>query len=435
MSKANLRNGDTNFWDLDVADFRPRAGAIAPLYDVAIVGAGYSGLATAMFLARRGMSVVVVDAERIGFGCSSRNGGMVGPSFHKLGMAGLTQKYGADLAHRLLRAGMDALDFFEDVVASEKIDCDFRLTGRFRGARSTVAFEAMRRECERLGSQVGLPFELVGPDEVRSQVGSSIYKGGVIYPRDGGVHPKKLVNGLASRAEAHGALLLEGWAVQKIEKTATAFRVRTSAGTLSARQVVIATDGYSGRELTSMYRRTMPIWVTVAATRDLGEEAVRDMSPNLRMHGETGRVFIWSRPSPDGRRFIFGGRFSHPSMTIDEKRARVAAKAGRIFESLTFGDIEHVWHGKVAYTMDHAPHINCIDGMWHIGGYCGSGLTRSVFFAHKLACKLTGQGGGDSAFDELVFPKVPLRFLSPMVTGVLTRYYGMRDAMDDRRAR
>jgi glycine/D-amino acid oxidase-like deaminating enzyme len=293
----------------------------------------------------------------------------------------------------------------------------------------------MQRECTRLNSEVGLPFEMVGADGVREQMGSDHYCGGVIYPRDGGANPKKLVNELARRAEGYGADIRDHCAVQAIRPVAGRFQLETAVRPVIARQVVIATNGYSDRGVPTMQSRVMPIWVTVAATRALGVDAVRQMSPKLRMHGETGRLFVWSRPSPDGERFIFGGRFSHPDMAIAEKRSRVANTVKRIFGQITSNDIEHVWHGKVAYTMDHAPHINSIDGMWHIGGYCGSGLTRSIYFAHKLACKITGQDGGDSAFDELLFPRVPLQFLSPLVTGALTRYYGMSDAIDAWRAR
>lgn len=423
-----------SFWDLDTPDYQPQAVDLLPHYDVAIIGAGYSGLASAMFLARAGRSVLVLEAQTVGFGCSSRNGGMVGPSFHKLGVSGLTRAYGAEAAQALLGAGMEALERFEDLVRSEDLDCDFRLTGRFRGARSDADLKAMVAECTRLRTQVGLPFEVVSKAQSRDQIGSDTYCGGVIYPRDGGVHPKKLAHALARKAEAAGAAIVTHCPVGQIRADGAGHRLDTPRGAVRAREVVIATNGYSDARLPTMNDRIVPIWVSVAATREMAPERIRAMSPHLRMHGETGRVFIWSRPSPDGKRFLFGGRMTARDASPERQRREVARAVGRIFPDLTAPDFEHVWHGKIAYTRDHAPHLNRIDGIWHIGGYCGSGVTRSVYFAEKLARKIAGLPGAGMPFDRLDFPKIPFRPIAPQVARVMTRYYSMLDARDLRRS-
>ncbi|MBT9383363.1 FAD-binding oxidoreductase [Pseudooceanicola sp. CBS1P-1] len=422
-----------SFWDLDVPDYRPRPVPDPRRCDVAVIGAGFSGLATALFLARLGRQVTVFEAGRIGGGASSRNGGMVGPSFHKLGMAGLTRAYGAEAAQGLMAAGMQALDGFEALVREEGLECDLRLTGRVRGARSAGDLRAMLAECARLKAQVGLPFEALSQAEIRDHVGSDAYVGGVLYPRDGGVHPKKLVRALAERAEAAGAMLLDGCPVTRLRPAPQGHRLETPRGPVLAREVVIASNGYSDARLPTMNARVVPIRVTVAATRALPPAQIRAMSPGLRMHGESGRVFLWSRPTPDGQRFLFGGRMSSPARSADRQRRDVAARVGRLFPALGPQDFEHVWYGQIAYTRDHAPHLNRIDGIWHVGGYCGSGVTRSIHFAGKLARKIAGVPGGDLPFDRLPFPKVPFRPLAPTVARLMTGYYGWLDERDLRR--
>ncbi|MEI4473514.1 NAD(P)/FAD-dependent oxidoreductase [Frigidibacter sp. MR17.24] len=424
-----------SLWDLDVPDHVPLIRQPLPRYDVAVIGAGYSGLAAALFLARLGRSVLVLEAETVGFGCSSRNGGMVGPSFHKLGMAGLTRAYGPEAAQALMGAGMQALDAFERFVADEGLECDFRLTGRFRGARTETDLRGMLAECARLRDQVGLPFEPVDAAGARAQIGSDAYVGGVIYPRDGGLHPKKLVNALAQRAEAAGVEIRSHCPVAGLRPEAGGHLLRTAQGEVRADEVVIATNGYSDRRLPTMNDRVVPIWVTVAATRAMAPERIREMSPGLRMHGETGRVFLWSRPSPCGTRFIFGGRMADRTASPERQRRQVAAKVARIFPALGPEAFEHLWYGKIAYTADHAPHLNRIEGMWHLGGYCGSGVTRSIFFAQALARKIAGGGGGELPFDRLEFPRVPFRPLAPQVARLLTRWYAGLDARDLRRKR
>lgn len=420
------------YWNEGVPDYRPVDRPLRSEYDVVVVGGGYSGLAIAWGLARNSLSVLLLEEHTIGFGASSRNGGMVGPSFHELGMVGLTRKYGGEKTRHIMRAGMDALDYCQELFASRRIDCDFQLTGRFRGARSSAHLEAMAEECRRLHQAVGLPYEIIGRKEIGRHTGAVPYVGGVMYPRDGGVHPKRLVNSLAALAEGEGAHLRDRAPVAEIHRHGNRFRVLLAGADVTARQVVIATNGYSDRRTREMNSRVIPIDVSVAATRVLGEERVRAMSPRLHMHGESGRVFIWSRPTPDHTRFIFGGRISTVDAPLEVQRAQIASAVQRLYPDLAPPDFEFIWNGKIAYTVDHAPHLTCVDGIWLIGGYCGSGVTRSLYFADKLVRKITGQPGADTPFDDLPFPKVPFRPFAPRMARMVTRYYKWLDERDAR---
>ncbi len=402
------------------------------IYYAVIVGAGYSGLATALGLARNGLSVLLLEDKTVGHGASSRNGGMVGPSFHELGTVGLTRKYGAEKAADILRTGIDALDYAQDLFSHHEIDCDFQMTGRFRGARTESHLKSMIAECQRLRDAVGLQFEPLGASDIQAHTGARCYVGGVIYPRDGGLHPKKLANALAMKAEAEGVLIKDRTPVTAIGREGGFFEISTPRGPVKARQLVLATNGYSDRRVRALNARIVPIQVTVSATRPLGEDRVRAMSPHFHMHGETGRLFIWSRPSPDRTRFIFGGRVSNPRAPAAIQRQSFAIAAQRLYPDLTPDDFEYVWSGKIAYTMDHAPHLDQVDGIWLIGGYCGSGVTRSLYFADKLVRRMTGQQGAETPFDEIKFPRVPFRSFAPLGARMLTKYYGFRDRFDTR---
>ncbi|WP_116085247.1 FAD-binding oxidoreductase [Tropicimonas sp. IMCC34011] len=429
-SRAAAADMRGNYWHEGVADHVPRPRDLKSAYDVVIVGGGYSGLSVASGLAEQGASVLLIEQHGIGFGASSRNGGMVGPSFHGLGLAGLTKAYGDTKARQILAMGVEAVDYCEDLLSKPDMDCDLRMSGRFRGARTEADHHAMIGECERLGAAVGLRYEIVQPSDIHLHTGSRAYVGGILYPRDGGLHPKKLANTLATRAEVNGATLLTQMPATSIHRDASGFLVRTPGEDFRARQVVIATNGYSDSRMAELHRRIVPIDVAVSATRHLGEERVRAMSPGLQMHGESGRIFIWSRPSPDHTRFIFGGRIASKSAPPDVQRAQIAAAVGRLFPDLIADDFQHVWHGKIAYTTDHSPHIAQDDGLWLIGGYCGSGVTRSLYFADKLVRKMTGQPGSATPLDDIEFPVVPFRSFAPFAARTLTRYYALRDRLD-----
>ncbi len=395
--------------------------------DVAIVGAGYTGLSAALHLARAGRHVAVLDAESVGFGASSRNGGMVGPGLHKLGISGLINAYGENRAVALLREGLNAVDHLEAFIAAENINCDLVLTGRFRGARTALQYDALLRECDWLRARIALPTHPVTRAEQRSEIGSDFYRGGVVYERDGGVHPRKLLLGLAERATGAGVQIIAPCAVTAMQQETTGTTLHTTGGSVAAREVVLATNGYSDRRSPAMNARVVPLETGACAVGPLTPAQMAELSPKGRMHGESGRVFMWYRPTPDGRSFIFGGRSGAGNMTPDARRRAYMNAICRVYPQLETAPISHYWSGLIAMTVDHSPHLGHHDGIWMAGGYNGSGVTRSLYFGTKLARRMLGEADADTAFDSLPFKRVPFRPLAPWVASMLVRWYQMQD--------
>ncbi|QBF32527.1 FAD-binding oxidoreductase [Thalassococcus sp. S3] len=419
------------YWDEEVLHIGIAAASALPkTVDIAIIGGGYTGMATAIHLARAGRQVAVFEAGEIGTGCSARNGGMVGPSFHKLGTQGLIARYGETKTLALLREGLNALDYFEDFLREENLDCDFRLAGRFRGSRTQADYEVQAREGDWLKQNLGLPFDMIPKSEQRSEIGSDFYKGGGVYHRDGGVQPRTLLAALARCAEKAGALLFPNCAVENMQKDREGTILKTRAGQVTATEVVVATNAYSDRRTSAMHKRIVRIDTGAVATEPLAPELMRELSPKGRTFGESGRIFMWFRPTPDMRRFIFGGRMGRPGGDAQQRANAVRASMLRVFPQLDHVGFSHVWSGNVAYTGDHAPHIGREDGVWLAGGYCGSGVTRSVYFGMKLARKILGQRHSDTAFDDLPFSPLPFRPFAEFGAKVLTKWYVWQDARD-----
>ncbi|WP_193171503.1 NAD(P)/FAD-dependent oxidoreductase [Nisaea nitritireducens] len=419
------------YWNASASPARTTTESTLPeRVDVAIVGAGYTGLAAAIHLARAGRSVAVFDAEEIGHGCSSRNGGMVGPSFHQLGIAGLTSQYGEAKAHAIMQEGMNALDYFERFVAEEKLDCDLQMTGRFRGARSVAGYDATARECEKLNKAVGLPFEMIGKENQRAEIGTDFFDGGVVYHRDGGIHPRKLVNALAEKAIEAGAMLFPSTPVKGMRRDGTETEIFCADTVVKARDVLVATNGYADRRSNAMHQRVVQIRTGAIATEEIPVDLMAELSPKGRMFGESARIFMWFRPSPDGKRFIFGGRMGEPGCTPEVRAAAIRTAALRVFPQLENIGAAHVWYGDVAYTPDHSPHLGFEDGVWLAGGYCGSGVTRSLYFAMKLSRRILGEANAETAFDDLPFKKVPFKPFSRKVADLMSRWWAWRDERD-----
>lgn len=422
---------ETNYWhDSGAADFTPPTSPLPQKVDIAVVGAGYTGLVAALHLARAGRSVALFEAGQIGHGASSRSGGMVGPSFHKLGVSGLISRYGETKALALLGEGMAALNFFEQFVADEKLDCDLQIKGRFRGARTTQHYDATARECEWLNKAVGLPYHMVSRAEQHEEIGSDFYHGGVVYHRDGGVHPRKLLVALANKCVEAGVSIHQSCAVLSLTSSDTGSSLKTTSGTLQAGEVVLATNGYSDGRTAAMHRRVVQIRTGAAVTEPLAPELMQELSPKARMHGESGRVFMWYRPTPDGKRFLFGGRMGRTNAAPEDRKAAIRASALRVFPQLANTSFSHVWSGLIAYTPDHIPHLGKKDGVWLAGGYCGSGVARTHYLATKLARRILGEKDAETAFDDLPFAPVPFKPFSGIGARVLTRWYQWQDDQD-----
>lgn len=418
-----------SYWTQGVDRPASDQGALPPTCDVAIVGAGFTGLAAALHLARAGRSVVVMEARDIGHGCSSRSGGMCGPSFHKLGIEGMARKYGAAKGWEILRESLASLEYFYSFLEAEGIDCDLQRVGRFRGAATETEYHALVRETAILAERIGLRFYPVPREEQAAEIGTDVYHGGVVYEQDAGINPYKLVTGLATRAAAAGCRIFEDCPVLRIDSAGSDKKVQTRRGEIRTKTVILATNGYTGTAFPYFHRRLIPIVAGMVATEDLGTETIRSISPKLRMHGGTHRLVFWYRPTPDGRRMILGGRVMDRQKRPELIAADLLSLARRVFPQLDGARAHYCWHGNVAYTFDYAAHLGEVEGIHYAMGYCGSGVTRSIYFARQLSRRILGEAESATAHDDLKFGTLPLYTGNPWFMPAVLRWHAMLDKL------
>jgi glycine/D-amino acid oxidase-like deaminating enzyme len=399
--------------------------------DVIIVGGGYTGLSAALTLARHGRSVAVLDGSHPGFGASSRNGGMLGPSFQKMGIDALVAQYGEAKTMSILQESMDSMDYTTSLIDSEGIDCDLQRVGRFRAAVIPANLESMKRETARLERFIDLQAEFIERPDQHREIGSDLYHGGVIYHRDAGLHPAKYLRGLLDAVRRAGGQVSGGTRVNGIERCQGRWRVRTSRGDLRGGEVLLATNGYTDPAWPWFRRRVVPVQAAIIATEPMPAATMDRLFPKRRMHGETRRMMNFYRPSPDGTCILLGGR---PPIWGDASDVATAAhlhgKLCRIFPELRNLGVAHLWRGNVAFTFDHAPHMGRHDGIHYAMGYCGSGVGRSTYFGHKIALKILGKPEGKSFFDELAFIGFPGYTGTPWPLPALLSWYVFQDWRD-----
>ncbi|MBJ7550602.1 NAD(P)/FAD-dependent oxidoreductase [Marinomonas ostreistagni] len=419
------------FWLADTS--YNRTFQITPRYqmptkvDVCIVGGGFTGMSAAITLVRAGMKVAVLEAGRMGEGASSRNGGLLGPSFSKLGVDGLERQYGRENVHTSIRESLTAFNWLVDFIREENIDCDLNLCGRFRGASHPSHYAGLIEQAEELAKVVDFPAIEVPKSRQHEEVGSNAYHGGVVYPTDGALQPAKLFAGLAQIAASEGAFLCEHTKVRKVDKQVSGFNVIYDGGQLQADQVIIATNGYTDGQFSEFKRRLIPIRSAMIATEELPESVVQSVSPKLRAHGGTERLVAYYRPSPDGKRILFGGRAFGRGDQPQLYSKYLQDFMIRTFPQLSETKIDYAWSGLIAYTFDHVPHIGKLDDMNYAMGYCGSGVGRANYFGRKVAQQVLQLAEGKTSFDAFPFKGRPLYNGTPWFLPAIMKWHDFAD--------
>jgi glycine/D-amino acid oxidase-like deaminating enzyme len=416
----------TPLW-LDNAAVPPPAEQPLPEgVDVLIVGAGYTGLSAARETAAAGRSTLVLDAGPVGTGCSSRNGGQVAYSI-KPSYKSLTAKFGADVAFGICREGLDAVTYLRSL-ATQHLDCDWRGAGCFFGAHTAKHFEAMVRDAENQPRGLEQRIVVVPKAEQRAEIDSDYYQGGCMYPDDAAVDPARLLLALLQRAQGAGASVVDHTAATAISPTPNGFEVLTSRGVVRARQVLLATNGYSGSLSPWHRRRIIPIGSYQIATESLGADRVRSLIPHGRNIVDSRRVVVYFRPSADGERIIFGGRAALAEKDPLACVPRLRQMMGRIFPQLKTVRVSHAWVGWVAYTFDTLPHLGKHDGIYYCMGYCGQGVPLAPYFGQRIGQQMLGLAEGRTALDGLPFPSRPYYHGTPWFLAPSVLAYRLIDA-------
>jgi glycine/D-amino acid oxidase-like deaminating enzyme len=407
-----------------LAPAQPLPGSV----DVLIVGAGYTGLAAARETAAAGRSTLVLDAASVGAGCSSRNGGQVAYSI-KPSLESLTARHGADLAFRICEEGVRALENLRALALEQNLDCDWRPCGGFYGAHTARHFAAMAAAAQHQPRGLEQRIRVVPKAEQHREIGSDFYCGGLVYEDDAAVDPRRLLLALLRRASAAGATVFDHCRALAIEATRAGFVVQTSRGTVTAKRVLLATNGYSGPLSPWHRRRVIPIGSYQIATEPLGVERVRSLIPFGRNVSDSRRVVVYYRPSPDGERLVFGGRAalseSDPLVSVPRLRSMMT----QVFPQLASVEISHAWVGWVGYTFDTLPHLGRRDGLYYCMGYCGQGVPLAPYFGMRIGQQMADLPQGATALDGLAFPTRPYYFGKPWFLAPSILLYRVMDAI------
>jgi glycine/D-amino acid oxidase-like deaminating enzyme len=413
LPPENMPIREQNFW-LTTAEL-PQADRARPLpesIDVAVIGAGFTGLSAARTLAKRGAAVAVLEAETIGWGASSRNGGMVLTGL-KLGVNKLISMYGREHTQRMYAASLASIDCVEQLVHEESIDCDFSRCGHLEVACKQKHFDDYARQVEVIAREFNHQLHIVPRHELQAEIGSSIYYGGMVDQASAGLNPARYVAGLARAATKAGAAIFERTRVQKIERDARqgnqGWRMTTSRGVVWARDVFVGTSGYTGPATPALRKRIIPIGSYIITTEVLPEALGRELSPRNRMIYDSKNYLYYYRLTPNNR-MLFGGRAAFfPESASSIRKSGEILRRGMIdvYSQLRDVKVEYVWGGTLDFAFDIMPHAGQMDGIYFALGYAGHGVAMATWQGQKMAEMIAGEKP-ENAFVGITFPGAPL---------------------------
>ncbi|AFP29336.1 NAD(P)/FAD-dependent oxidoreductase [Marinobacter sp. BSs20148] len=394
--------------------------------DVCIVGAGYTGLSTGLYLAEKGYKVAIIEGARVGWGASGRNGGQIVNGLNA-SLQTIKKRYGQDTATFVAGLVQEGGEIIRERISTYDIKCDLKEKNIFTGLTSAHMGELEERM--KLWASYGLKNqEMLDKNQLREHVNSDLYAGGLIDHSGGHMHPLNLALGEAAAFEQNGGIIYEMSPVIDVDQAAAQPVVRTAKGTMTCKTLVLCGNAYLGHVVPTLTSRVMPVSTQVMATEPLGEARARELIPTDACVEDIRYILDYYRLSGDNR-MLFGGGTVYGGADPSDIKAKLQRNMDKVFPQLKGVKIDYAWSGNFALSFSRVPQMGRIGGNTYFAhGYSGHGVTGSHTFGRILAEAIHGDL---TRFD--VFAKVPWypfpggRMLRVPYSVMGSWWYGVRD--------
>ena len=398
--------------------------------DIAVVGAGFTGVSTALHLMERGYDVALIESNRVGWGASGRNGGQLIDGIVEVDKINeIGRKFGNEAAEAVRKVGVDCRDVVLEKIEKYSINCDLKF-GFLDVALSQGDLDYFASEVERKKS-INYPhkMELVSKEDMHTVIGSDIYSGGMTHRANGHLHPLNLCIGEARAAEELGARIYEQSQVTRIvhgEKP----RVETRDGIMHAKKIVLAGNAYLGKSEPKLYGKVIPSGSYIIATEPLDPELAHELLPQDMAVCDQRVGLNYFRLSAD-KRMLFGGLCNYSGRDPKSITAAIQPSMVEVFPQLKNARIDYEWGGNLAITIKRIPQFGRIEGnTWYAQGYSGHGLAPTHIAGQILADAISGDMERFDVFEKIRHWKLPggKWFANPaLALGML--YYRLKEIL------
>ena len=401
------------------SDFLPLSDSIEA--DVAVIGAGFSGLSNALHLAQAGQRVVVLEAQTPGWGASGRNGGQVNPGLIQ-DPSHASSKFGSEMGRRMIKMSGDAGRLVFELIAKNEIQCDVRPVGWIRAAHNDAGLKGLLRIAKQWAAY-GIEMEVLDKAKIADLLGTGAYIGGIIDPRGGNIHPLNYALGLAEAAHRAGAKIFGHSKAETLVSNADGHCITTSSGSVRTAKVVVCTNAYTGDLIPGLRQTVVPIRSIQVATVPMSDNLRSSVLPGLHAPSDTRRLLSYFRTDAHGR-FLMGARGAYSEAATKVRLAEARKMTRDIFPQLNDMRWEYEWGGFVAATRDQYPHLNDLGNGIVAGlGYNGRGVAMATAMGKVLADWAIGVPAGELDFVVTPLRRIPFHGLHRLgVAATLARY-------------
>ena len=397
--------------------------------DVAIIGAGFTGLSTALHLREGGADVAVVEAKDVGSGASGRSNGQVIPTLSRADPDDMVSAFGPELGERFVALVRDSAQGLFDLVRRHGIDCDAEQTGWVQPAHSPGRVRLSERRCKAWADR-GAPVELLDRAAVSRLLGSEAYYGGWLNRTGGHVNPLALARGLARVVQDRGGAVFVRSPATGIAREASGWRVTTPGGALRSRALVVATNAYTAGVLPDLRRSVVPMTSWQMATTPLSAEARASVIPGRQAVSDTRGDLRFFRYARDGR-LVTGGALILPMNGAERLKALVGRRLRQTFRQIGEFGFDHVWNGTIGMTADRLPHVHRLGPDAYAWTGCnGRGVALAVSLGRELARAARGEDARDLALPFSPLRPQPFHAVARRVAPVMLGLYRWRDARE-----
>ena len=401
-------------------------------YDLVVVGAGYTGLCAAVQATSRGLNTLLIDQFALGEGASTRSAGMVSGGLNLGKKINLFKEYGNETANKFIQESINSYEYLEDQINDYQDVVSFQKTGRLVLAHSKKKFNALKQKASLLNSISNLEIQII--ENLENEIVNDYYKGGMLVGNAASVNPAELYKFFLDKALLNKVNIFCPCKLLSHQKINQSYELQTSEGKIKSQYLIIATNGYSEKDIGNEHYNIIGVPSYIAATNILGQEKVRKILPKLRMYSDSKNDLYYFRPSPDHKRILFG---AFPIWAYGMENSKLVKsffqkKIKQTLPNIGNFSIEYIWGGKVGVTFNTLPMLKKIDNKIYVFGCNGSGVALMPYLGYQAANILTTNQNSSLTISKIKNEKNYFKYIIAKLLPLLGFYYRFRENLENK---